>query len=295
MVYGSFSGRIEVKIHAREVGAERGVEFRTFCLYTHVIFMTYRTWDFRNSTTTVSGSASIDSSSKPAGLWYRMSRFCFGVVLSFFALSVVVTLFYGWVPVPVTPLMGIRVIESLVEGRSVRFKKDWVSIEEMSPRLQFAVIAAEDMRFHEHHGFDLQAIEKAIKHNKKGRRIRGGSTISQQVAKNVFLWPARSWLRKSLEVYFTGLIELFWTKRRIMEVYLNVVELGDGVYGVEAASREYFRKPAKSLSSSEAALIAAVLPNPRRFLVQKPSGYVRFRQTMIQRRMSSAAQTVPKS
>lgn len=151
-----------------------------------------------------------------------------------------------------------------------------------------AVIAAEDARFLEHHGFDFEAIDKAIRYNSKStRRIRGGSTITQQVAKNVFLWPSRSWVRKGVEVYFTGLIELMWSKRRILEVYLNVIELGDGVYGAEAAARTYFKKPAAKLNSSEAALLAAVLPNPRRFQVQKPSSYVRFRQMMIQRRMSA--------
>ena len=218
------------------------------------------------------------------------------VVLGFFAFSLVLTFLYGFLPVPITPLMVMRIGEAAVSPeRSVRFKKDWVSLDEMSTKLQFAVIAAEDAKFFEHGGFDWEAIAKAMKYNERGRKVRGGSTISQQVAKNVFLWPQRSWVRKALEAYFTFLIETFWTKKRIIEVYLNVVELGDGVYGVEAASNHYFRKSAAKLSSSEAALIAAVLPNPRRYSVKSPTRYVRFRQTMIQRRMPSARETMPKN
>lgn len=233
-------------------------------------------------------------SRRPSRGWMaRLIRLSLRMALFFLGFSVVLTLVYSFVPVPATPLMMIRVVESLWAGRPVRFEKDWVPIEKMSPRLQLAVIAAEDFKFFEHNGFDWEAIEKAFKHNERSRKIRGASTISQQVAKNVFLWPRRSWVRKSLEAYFTGLIELIWSKKRIMEVYLNIVELGDGIYGVEAAARHYFRKPASRLNSSEAALIAAVLPNPRRFLVSRPSPYIRFRQTMIQRRMPSAASTIP--
>jgi monofunctional biosynthetic peptidoglycan transglycosylase len=208
--------------------------------------------------------------------------------------SVVLTAIYGILPVPLTPLMVLRVGENLIQGKTIRIERDWVSLREMSPRLVPAMVAAEDMRFFEHDGFDWEAIEKALRHNERSRRIRGGSTISQQVAKNVFLWPARSWLRKSLEAWFTILIETLWSKERIMEVYLNVVELGDGVYGVEAASRRFFNKSSLNLSTREAALIAAVLPNPRRFLIARPSPYVRFRQGMIHRRMWTAAQTIPR-
>lgn len=235
------------------------------------------------------------------GFFQRLSKVCFCLVVAFIGLSLAGTLFYAWFPVPLTPLMVIRAVENLVDGKPVVFAKDWVPIEEMSARLQQAVVAAEDMKFFEHDGFDFEAIEKALQYNRRrsnkkdsGRgRIRGGSTISQQVAKNVFLWPNRSWLRKALETYFTLLIETTWSKERIMEVYLNVIELGDGVYGVEAASRRYFQKSARTLSASEAALIAAVLPNPRRFLIRRPSTYVRFRQTLIQRRMPWAALMIP--
>ncbi|MBI2269886.1 MAG: monofunctional biosynthetic peptidoglycan transglycosylase, partial [Bacteroidetes bacterium] len=147
------------------------------------------------------------------------------------------------------------------------------------------VICSEDQNFLDHHGFDMDAIEKAVKHNKKHKRKRGASTISQQTAKNVFLWPGRSWIRKGFEVYFTFLIELCWSKERIMEVYLNVIEMGNGIYGAEAAAKTFFHKPAKSLTSSQSALIAAVLPNPRKFSVAHPSGYVVSRQQWVLQQM----------
>ncbi len=202
-----------------------------------------------------------------------------------FACSILAVTLYGWMPIPFTPLMVIRAAQSVVTGHSPLWSRDWVSLKEISPRMQVAVIAAEDARFFDHIGFDFEAINRAIVHNQRStRRLRGGSTITQQVAKNVFLWPARSWIRKAAEAYFTVLIELAWSKKRIMEVYLNVVEFGDGVYGVEAAAQKYFKKPAAKLNIHEASLLASVLPNPHRFLVGKPSGYVRFRQSMIQRR-----------
>jgi monofunctional biosynthetic peptidoglycan transglycosylase len=207
--------------------------------------------------------------------------------------SLILVALYGVLPVVITPLMLIRVAEGIGQGKIPQIERNWVDIDDMAKPLQNAMVAAEDMKFFSHHGFDWEAIEGAMRANVRGRKIRGGSTISQQTAKNVFLWPRRSWLRKGAEAYFTGLIECFWTKRRIMEVYLNVIELGDGVYGVEAASQKFFHKPAAKLSSSEAALIAAVLPNPRLFKLSSPSPYVRFRQSLIMRRMSSAGRTVP--
>lgn len=201
---------------------------------------------------------------------------------------------FRWLPIPVTPLMLLRVDENLFDGHPIALAYNWTPRSEQSPRLRAAVIASEDWRFYEHNGFDWEAIEKALRHNKKRpTRVRGASTVSQQVAKNVFLWPSRSWIRKGLEAYFTVLIEALWTKDRIMEVYLNVVELGDGVYGVGAASELYFHKSPAKLTASEAALFAAVLPNPRLFQVAHPSRYTRFRQTMIQRRMPLAAQAIP--
>lgn len=221
--------------------------------------------------------------------WHRrLLKWAARLVFGCFLISVFFVAIFTFLPIPATPLMVIRTVEALGEGKDPVWRKDWVSFDEMSPKLISAVIAAEDARFLEHNGFDFAAIDKAIQYNKKStRRIRGGSTITQQVAKNVFLWPSRSWTRKALEVYFTGLIELMWSKRRILEVYLNVAEMGDGIYGAEAAAREYFNKPALKLGSSEAALLAAVLPNPRRYSVKRPSGFVRFRQMMIQRRMAN--------
>jgi monofunctional biosynthetic peptidoglycan transglycosylase len=209
----------------------------------------------------------------------------------FVALCLIFVGLYAVVPIPMTPLVGIRAVEAGFSGRPVRFAKDWVSIEEMAPSLLKAAIASEDFHFTEHRGFDFDAIEKAMKANERteirGRgRIRGASTISQQTAKNVFLWPGRTWLRKGLEAWMTVLIEATWSKRRILEVYLNVIEFGDGVYGVEAASHRFFHKSAKQLSPSEAALLIAVLPNPRKLLVDRPSAYVRYRQTSILRRLS---------
>jgi len=155
-------------------------------------------------------------------------------------------------------------------------KKDWTSLEDMSSAMPLAVMAAEDQNFEEHFGFDFKAIQKAGQYNErhKGKKLKGASTISQQTAKNVFLFPARSWIRKGFEVYFTFLIEVCWSKKRIMEVYLNVIEMGEGIYGAEAASQEYFHKPAKKLSIREASLIAAVLPNPRFWSPAKPSAYI---------------------
>ncbi len=214
---------------------------------------------------------------------YGLSGF---VAISFLAVAI-----YGLVPVPVTPLAGIRALEAGFQGRPVHFAKDWVSIEAMAPSLLKAAIASEDFHFVEHNGFDFDAIQKALRANerveKRGRgKIRGASTISQQTAKNVFLWPSRTWVRKGLEAWMTLLIEATWSKRRILEVYLNVIEFGDGVYGVEAASRRFFRKSAKTLNASEASLLIAVLPNPRKFRVDQPSAYVRYRQASILRRLS---------
>ena len=222
-----------------------------------------------------------------------MFRFCLRAALAFIIFSVVLVGVYGVLPVPVTTLMLIRLGGDLTSGQTVHIEKHWVPLQQISNRLQVAVIASEDIKFFEHEGFDWEAIEKARKHNEHSHRVRGASTISQQVAKNVFLWPGRSWIRKGLEAYFTVLIERLWSKDRIMEVYLNVVEFGDGIYGAEAASRHYFHKPAREILGREAALMAAVLPNPRRFSIAHPSDYTRFRQTMIQNRMPMASETFP--
>ncbi len=217
----------------------------------------------------------------------KLPRILLKILLWFFGLSIVSVILFRFIPIPITPLMLIRFGEHLAEGKSMKLKKDWVSFDEISNNLQLAVVCSEDQNFLNHYGFDLGAIEKAIKHNKKSKRKRGASTISQQTAKNVFLWDGRSWIRKGFEVYFTFLIETLWSKERIMCVYLNVIEMGDGIYGAEAASQIFFHKKAGKLSTSEAALIAAVLPNPIRFSAAKPSGYIRGRQSWIVGQMSN--------
>lgn len=198
----------------------------------------------------------------------------------FLVASVVLTAIYTIVPPPMTPLMVIRLFQG--EGLS----KDWTAYDRISPNLVSAVIAAEDAKFCSHYGFDWPAIQKAWSRNQNSTRIKGGSTISNQTAKNVFLWPDRTYLRKGLEFYFTGLIELFWSKKRVIEVYLNVVEFGHGVYGAEAAAQAHFGKTAATLSKREAALLAAVLPNPRCWSASKPTAYIRGRASTIQARMN---------
>jgi monofunctional biosynthetic peptidoglycan transglycosylase len=200
---------------------------------------------------------------------------------AFLVLNILLVLAFRFVPVPTSGLMVQRRIESWAGDKPYASRHRWVPLEEISPSLGLAVIAAEDQNFADHFGFDWQAIEKAVQHNEKSRRKRGASTVSQQTAKNLFLWNSRSWTRKGLEAWFTLLIEVGWPKRRILEVYLNIVEFGDGVYGAEAAARTYFGKPAKRLSPSEAALLAAVLPNPRKFHANAPSDYIRSRQAWI--------------
>lgn len=214
------------------------------------------------------------------GLYFR--RLLFRLALWFFGITIGLTILYRFLPVPATALMVIRLFEQTDDpDRAVRWKKDWVSFERLSPKLQLAVVCAEDQAFLDHWGFDFGAIERAIEHNQKSRRVRGASTISQQTAKNVFLWPARSWVRKGLEVYFTFLIEVLWSKERIMTVYLNVIEFGDGIYGAEAAAQHFFNKTAQNLNTEEAALLAAVLPNPLKRSPARPSAVVRNRQQWI--------------
>jgi monofunctional biosynthetic peptidoglycan transglycosylase len=225
-----------------------------------------------------------------SGFISRLWRFIRTLVIVFFVGSISWVILARFVPVYLTPLMFIRSIEAVIVGEMPRNEKDWVSIDEISPNMVQAVVASEDNLFKTHYGFSFNDIGKAIKHNKKGRRIRGGSTISQQTAKNVFLWPQRSYIRKGLEAYFTVLIELIWSKERIMEVYLNVIETGDGVYGVEAASQRFFNKSAAKLTKSQAALIAASLPNPRKFKIGNPSGYMLRRQAKIKSLMGKIHQ-----
>jgi monofunctional glycosyltransferase len=197
----------------------------------------------------------------------------------------VLVILFRWIPIPYTPLMAIRAIENKSVGKEMVLSHDWVSIEEISPNIQKAVIASEDGTFLTHYGFDFSAIQKAVKNNSKGKRLKGGSTISQQTAKNIFLWQGRSYLRKGLEAYFTVLIEIFWSKERIMEVYLNSIEMGDGVYGIEAASQHWYRKSADDLTKFEAAGIAAILPNPRKYKATNSSSYIERRKSRIVKHM----------
>lgn len=213
----------------------------------------------------------------------RFFIFIFKLIISLVLLSIFIVIIYGWVPVPFTPLMAIRAIEFPEEN----VQHDWVPMEEISNNLKIAVIASEDQNFPIHNGFDVKAIEKAIENNRQGKRVRGASTISQQTAKNVFLWPHRSWVRKGFEVYFTFLIETFWSKERILEVYLNSIEMGKGIYGAEAASRAWFNKPASALTPHEAAAIAAILPNPRQYRANPASNYIQGRKTWIVRQMQN--------
>lgn len=215
----------------------------------------------------------------------KIFRFIYKTILWCFIVSIGLVILFKWVPVPFTPLMVIRTIEQKIDGKDIVWKHDWESIDNISTNLQLAVICSEDQNFLVHHGFDMKAIEKAIEHNKKSKRTRGASTISQQTAKNVFLWPHRSWFRKALETYFTFLIELIWSKERIMEVYLNSIEMGNGIYGAEAAAQHWFRKPASKLTRYQAAAIAAVLPNPRRYRANPPTAYIQRRQAWTVRQM----------
>ena len=206
-------------------------------------------------------------------------------ILAFVIVSVISVIAYRWVPVKWTPLMLIRNIERKSDGKEAKCLHKWVPLQEMSADMPMAVIASEDNRFATHHGFDFVEIKKAMDEANNGGRHRGASTISQQTAKNVFLWPTSSWVRKGFEAYFTVLIETFWSKERIMEVYLNSIETGDGIYGVEAVAEENFNCTADQLTTRQCALIAATLPNPLRFDSAHPSAYMKKRRSQIVRLM----------
>ncbi len=213
----------------------------------------------------------------------RIARRIFKFFLWLTALVLFCLILFRWVPVPVTPLMLLRLTEGKQPGQEFSLYHDWVPLEKMSPHLIRSAVAAEDQRFMEHYGFDFEAMKKAMDYNRQNKtgRTRGASTISQQTAKNVFLWPSRIWIRKGLEAGFTLLIEGVWGKRRIMEVYLNVIEMGPGIYGAEAASRAYFDKSADELSARQAALIVAAFPNPRERSPDQPSRYLKKRARKI--------------
>lgn len=216
---------------------------------------------------------------------FHLKKWSIRIICGFFGLTIFWVIVLRFVHPPITYLMVKRGFEWRATGKGFKIEKEWLNYDKISNNLKRAAIAGEDAHFLSHHGFDTKAIKEAIEKNKAGKSLRGGSTISQQVAKNVFLWPGRSWVRKGLETYFTILIEIFWSKKRILEVYLNVIEMGQGVYGAEAAAHYYFHKSAKSLSKKEAALIIAILPNPRKWDARKPSNYVNSRANSIVRYM----------
>ncbi len=214
--------------------------------------------------------------------WKKVWRITKKVLFWLFILQFVYIILLRWIDPPIT----MTQLVSWVSGHGL--KRDYVGRSAISPNAKLAVIASEDQLFPDHDGFDWKSIKKAMAYNeKKPGRIRGGSTISQQVAKNVFLWQGRSWVRKGLETYFTFMIELCWSKERILEMYLNVAEMGDGIFGIEAAAQSYFNKPAKNLSRQEAAMIAACLPNPKRYKVKPVSGYVAARSRTITQQMNN--------
>ncbi|MFY7938805.1 MAG: monofunctional biosynthetic peptidoglycan transglycosylase [Flavobacterium sp.] len=231
--------------------------------------------------------AAIKATIKPKstgkkGFFSQIMRFFWKLIIWFNIISLFFVVLYKFVPVPYTPLMVIRYFENKSAGKNIETKHHWVPIEDISKNLQKAVIASEDGRFFEHNGMDFSAMRKAAVGNFKGKKLKGGSTITQQTAKNVFLWQGRSYFRKALEAYYTVLIELVWGKQRILEVYLNSIEMGDGIYGAEAATQHWYKRDCKSLTRMQAAGIAAILPNPRRF---SPNGsaYISRKQSKIAR------------
>lgn len=219
----------------------------------------------------------------------KILQFAKKVALWFFGISIFLVIVFKWVPVPFTPLMITRAIENKMDGKEMVCSHDWVPLSEISVNMQKAVIASEDGTFLSHNGFDFKAMQKAFKNNNRGRKLKGGSTISQQTAKNIFLWQGRSYIRKGLEAYFTLLIEVIWGKERIMEVYLNSIEMGEGVYGAEAAAQHWYGTSAANLTKNQAAGIAAILPNPRKYKATNSSSYIENRKGKIVRIMRHIA------
>ena len=225
-----------------------------------------------------------DANPRGARRWLR--RLFLWLPLCFVLVTSTQVLLLRWMPPVGSAFMVGRALDALLEGDwRFRVYYSWRGSRQISPLLPISLVAAEDQTFPDHHGFDFKAIDKAIANNKRSRRVRGASTISQQVAKNLFLWSGRSYLRKGLEAWYTVLIEFMWPKQRILEVYANIAEFGDGVYGAEAAARSFFGKPAARLNASESARLAAVLPNPKRFSAQRPSAYVQRRAAWIERQV----------
>ena len=213
---------------------------------------------------------------------YTAYRVLISIGIILFQFSLLTLIVYRIVPVPVTPLMILRSVERSDSLPEVKRERKWVPIKYISAVFCRTVIASEDPKFLEHHGFDFEQIQMALKRSQKdGKKLRGASTISQQTAKNIFLLPTRSWVRKGVEVYFTVMMEVLWTKKRIFEVYLNIIEMGDMIFGVEAASRRYFKKPSAKMNANESALLVACFPNPRVYSPLKPSRFIRWKQTWI--------------
>ncbi|MGB9702170.1 MAG: monofunctional biosynthetic peptidoglycan transglycosylase [Candidatus Kapaibacteriota bacterium] len=221
----------------------------------------------------------------------KIAIILFKTFIYFLISSVLIVVIYKVINPPITPLMVIRAFEYIFEGREVKIDKSWASYEDINKKLFKALVSGEDARFMTHKGFDWKAIKAAQRYNDRmdGEKKRGASTITMQTAKNTFLWHGRNYVRKALEAYFTVLIEAIWGKKRIIEVYANVIEWGYGIYGAQAASRYYFGKDAKDLTTQEAALLAAVVPNPRRWNAGAPTPYIRKRANWIMSRMNSVA------
>ena len=218
-------------------------------------------------------------------MFTKLQKILRWIVLLFFGGTILIVLIYKWCPVYFTPLMAIRCAQQASRGEQIRLKHHWVPLDSMSIYMPVAVMASEDQRFLDHNGFDFVEINKTLQERRSGKRFRGGSTISQQTAENVFLWPGASWVRKGLEAWFTVLIELLWGKERIMEVYLNSIEMGDGIYGAEAVAQQHFGRRAITLTRPNCALIAATLPNPLKYSSKNPSAYMYKRQTAIMAQM----------
>lgn len=223
--------------------------------------------------------------SKYGGVLRLVLRIVKLLFIAFIGLSLFGVLLFRFVNPPFTWLMVQRGFEQKAAGKPWKVDKEWVDFEDIADPMKRAAVAAEDQTFLENHGFDFNAIQKAIQKNAKSKKLIGGSTITQQTAKNVFLYPGRSFIRKGLEAWFTVLIEAFWSKKRTMEVYLNVIEMGDGIYGIEAASQAYFHKPASQLNAREAAAIAVIFPSPLRWSATNPSTYLKHRQYLIRQNM----------
>lgn len=219
-------------------------------------------------------------------LFSKLWRLFLQLILVGFQFTLFLIILYRVAPVPITPLHIKRVIEQVADGKEIRLNKTWKSIDYISDKFCLAVITSEDVKFIQHYGFDFEQIQNSLERGLKGgKKLRGASTISQQTAKNLFFTPTRSWIRKVPEVIITLSLELLWTKKRILEVYINIIEMGDGIYGAEAAARKYFNKSSTNLSSRESALIAACLPNPRRWRADRPTPYINRKANGIQRYM----------